>query len=163
MRKNQRPLKLATLLCLDVLVSNYGRKEVGAITDAQFATIVQELPALITEGDLHVSQVGLTRTTCSRAWVNTCEPRTKCPKLLRSFVSLVFSQLTLSLLTTILAVNRESLTSLVTPPGRGSPGQAVLLAPIMMLVRSPLLQGGALNSLLDFLKALVTLNPAIHG
>jgi len=127
LRKNQRPLKLATLMCLDVLVSNYGRKENGGVTDAQFDTIVAELPALITEADLHVSQ------------------------------------LTLSLLTTILAVNRDCLSALVTPPGRGSPGQAVLLSPIMTLVRSPLLQGAALNSLLEFLKALVTLNPPIHG
>ena len=57
LRKNQRPLKLATLMCLDVLVSNYGRKENGGVTDAQFDTIVAELPALITEADLHVSQV----------------------------------------------------------------------------------------------------------
>jgi len=127
LRKNQRPLKLATLTCLDVLVRNYGQREAGGVTDAQFATIVKELPSLITEADLHVSQ------------------------------------LTLSLLTTILAVNRDSLTSIVTPPGRGSPGQAVLLSPIMTLVRSPLLQGGALNSLLDFLKALVTIQPPIQG
>lgn len=127
LRKNQRPLKLATLSCLDVLVRNYGQREVGGVTDAQFATIVKELPSLITEADLHVSQ------------------------------------LTLSLLTTILAVNRDSLTSLVTPPGRAPPGQAVLLSPIMTLVRSPLLQGGALNSLLDFLKALVTIQPQIQG
>lgn len=127
LRKNQRPLKLATLTCLDVLVKNYGSRESGGISDAQFATIVKELPPLITEADLHVSQ------------------------------------LTLSLLTTILAVNRESLISLVTPPGRGNPGQAILLSPIMTLVRSPLLQGGALNSLLDFLKALVTIQPPIQG
>ena len=44
-------------MCLDVLVSNYGRKENGGVTDAQFDTIVAELPALITEADLHVSQV----------------------------------------------------------------------------------------------------------
>ena len=57
LRKNQRPLKLATLTCLDVLVRNYGQREAGGVTDAQFATIVKELPSLITEADLHVSQV----------------------------------------------------------------------------------------------------------
>ncbi|KAL3213225.1 hypothetical protein MRX96_035569 [Rhipicephalus microplus] len=107
LRKNQRALKLASLMLLDTLVRNYS----AYLSQDMVATVMQELPALINETDLHISQ------------------------------------LTLSLLTSISRVHQQSL-SLV---------PCAILPEILVLVRSPLLQGGALNAMLEFLQALVSL------
>lgn len=107
LRKNQRALKLASLTLLDTLVRNYS----VYLSPDMVATVMQELPALINETDLHISQ------------------------------------LTLSLLTSISRVHQQSL-SLV---------PCAILPEILVLVRSPLLQGGALNAMLEFLQALVSL------
>ncbi|KAL1433050.1 hypothetical protein MTO96_002025 [Rhipicephalus appendiculatus] len=107
LRKNQRALKLASLTLLDTLVRNYS----AYLSPDMVATVMQELPALINETDLHISQ------------------------------------LTLSLLTSISRVHQQSL-SLV---------PCAILPEILVLVRSPLLQGGALNAMLEFLQALVSL------
>ncbi|NXN92906.1 CAND1 protein, partial [Rhinopomastus cyanomelas] len=55
LRKNQRALKLSTLAALDVLVKNYG----DSLQPAMIEAVLTELPALITESDMHVSQVAV--------------------------------------------------------------------------------------------------------
>lgn len=55
LRKNQRALKLATLVLLDTLLRNYSQ----ALTTAMLAEVVLELPDLVSEGDLHVTQLTL--------------------------------------------------------------------------------------------------------
>ena len=53
LRKNHRALRLSTLQCLDIIVRNYG----ASMGHDLYAGVMKELPALINEGDLHVSQV----------------------------------------------------------------------------------------------------------
>lgn len=53
LRKNHRALKLSTLTCLDVLVQNYG----SALTVDMMENVMAELPPLVNESDLHISQV----------------------------------------------------------------------------------------------------------
>lgn len=107
LRKNQRALKLSTLQCLDVLVKNYG----SSLNTAMINDMMKEMPPLISENDLHVSQ------------------------------------LTLNLLTSISAIHKSSMVSVTTE----------ILPQILILVQSPLLQGGALHALLDFIQAVVRL------
>uniref|UniRef100_A0A131XVQ6 Putative tata-binding protein-interacting protein n=1 Tax=Ixodes ricinus TaxID=34613 RepID=A0A131XVQ6_IXORI len=108
LRKNQRALKLATLTLLDTLVRNYS----SSLSPEMVSTVMRELPPLISEADLHISQ------------------------------------LTLQLLTSMSRVHQQSL-SLVS---------SAILPEILVLVRSPLLQGGALTAMLEFFQALVASN-----
>jgi len=63
LRKNQRALKLSTLQCLNVVVENYG----NAVTPAMLGDVMKEMPPLINENDLHISQLTLNLlTTISR-------------------------------------------------------------------------------------------------
>ncbi|KGL73172.1 Cullin-associated NEDD8-dissociated protein 1, partial [Tinamus guttatus] len=55
LRKNQRALKLSTLTALDILVRNYG----DSLKPAMIESVLTELPALISENDMHVSQVAV--------------------------------------------------------------------------------------------------------
>ncbi|XP_051483107.1 cullin-associated NEDD8-dissociated protein 1-like isoform X2 [Apus apus] len=55
LRKNQRALKLSTLTALDILVKNYS----DSLKPAMIESVLTELPALITENDMHVSQVAI--------------------------------------------------------------------------------------------------------
>ncbi|NWX88014.1 CAND1 protein, partial [Nothoprocta pentlandii] len=55
LRKNQRALKLSTLTALDVLVKNYS----DSLKPAMIESVLAELPALISENDMHVSQVAV--------------------------------------------------------------------------------------------------------
>ncbi|XP_010001683.1 PREDICTED: cullin-associated NEDD8-dissociated protein 1-like [Chaetura pelagica] len=55
LRKNQRALKLSTLTALDILVRNYS----DSLKPAMIESVLTELPALITENDMHVSQVAI--------------------------------------------------------------------------------------------------------
>ncbi|NXV75707.1 CAND1 protein, partial [Atlantisia rogersi] len=55
LRKNQRALKLSTLTALDILVKNYR----DSLQPAMIESVLAELPALITENDMHVSQVAI--------------------------------------------------------------------------------------------------------
>ncbi|NXY85574.1 CAND1 protein, partial [Alcedo cyanopectus] len=65
LRKNQRALKLSTLTALDVLVKSYSDSLKPAMTEA----VLTELPALITENDMHVSQVAIVfLTTLARVY-----------------------------------------------------------------------------------------------
>jgi len=106
LRKNQRALKLGTLSLLDVLAKNYGEY----INAQVIETILVEVPQLINESDLHVSQ------------------------------------LTFALLTSL--TRYQAMQDMAIIPQQ-------ILPQTLMLVRSPLLQGAALQSVLDFFQALV--------
>ncbi|KAJ8321959.1 hypothetical protein KUTeg_000430 [Tegillarca granosa] len=107
LRKNQRALKLSTLSCLDVLVRNYG----SALTSSMIHEMMKEMPPLINENDLHVSQ------------------------------------LTLNLLTSISKIHKSCMATIPND----------ILPQILILIQSPLLQGGALVALLEFFQALVSI------
>ncbi|MEQ2205427.1 Cullin-associated NEDD8-dissociated protein 1 [Xenoophorus captivus] len=109
LRKNQRALKLCTLAALDILLRNYR----SAVTPVMVDAVLAELPPLISESDMHVSQMAL------------------------SFLS-------------TLAVTH--------PPSLGQLAGGNILQQLIALVRSPLLQGGALAAMLDFYQALVATN-----
>ncbi|NXJ94380.1 CAND1 protein, partial [Corythaixoides concolor] len=113
LRKNQRALKLSTLTALDTLVKNYS----DSLKPAMIESVLTELPALITENDMHISQVAI-----------------------------VF-------LTTLAKVYPSCISKI-----SGS-----VLAEIFQLVHSPLLQGGALNAIIDFFQALVLTKTATVG
>uniref|UniRef100_A0A8C8SN09 Cullin associated and neddylation dissociated 2 (putative) n=1 Tax=Pelusios castaneus TaxID=367368 RepID=A0A8C8SN09_9SAUR len=113
LRKNQRALKLSTLTALDILIKNYS----DSLKPAMIESVLAELPALISENDMHVSQVAI-----------------------------VF-------LTTLAKVYPSSLSKI-----SGS-----VLSELFQLVHSPLLQGGALNAIIDFFQALVVTKTANMG
>ncbi|KAF1639791.1 Cullin-associated NEDD8-dissociated protein 1, partial [Eudyptes chrysocome] len=113
LRKNQRALKLSTLTALDILVKNYS----DSLQPAMIESVLTELPALITENDMHVSQVAI------------------------------------MFLTTLAKVYPSCISKI-----SGS-----VLAEIFQLVHSPLLQGGALNAIIDFFQALVLTKTATMG
>lgn len=91
LRKNQRALKLSSLVLLDTLVRNYS----NALHPDLLDKVTAELPPLLNETDLHIAQ------------------------------------LTLTLLTTIAKVQPKALTKI----------QDSILPEILILVKSPLLQG----------------------
>uniref|UniRef100_A0A665UA39 TATA-binding protein interacting (TIP20) domain-containing protein n=1 Tax=Echeneis naucrates TaxID=173247 RepID=A0A665UA39_ECHNA len=107
LRKNQRALKLCTLAALDILLRNYS----SAVTPVMVDAVLAELPPLISESDMHVSQMAL------------------------------------SFLSTLAVTHPSSL-------GQLSGGN--ILQQLIALVRSPLLQGGALAAMLEFYQALVS-------
>ncbi|NXE40131.1 CAND1 protein, partial [Ptilorrhoa leucosticta] len=113
LRKNQRALKLSTLNALDILVKNYS----DSLKPAMIEAVLTELPVLITENDMHVSQV------------------------------------TIMFLTTLAKVYPSCLSKI----------SGTVLAEIFQLVHSPLLQGGALNAIIDFFQALVLTKTAAMG
>lgn len=106
LRKNQRALKLATLACLTALITHRATN----LKPEALETVLSELPALVDESDMHISQVSITLLTCVAQ---------ACPSSLAKISSSVL-------------------------PG------------IFRLVHSPLLQGGALAAILEFLQALVS-------
>uniref|UniRef100_A0A8C5CGW6 Cullin associated and neddylation dissociated 1 n=1 Tax=Gadus morhua TaxID=8049 RepID=A0A8C5CGW6_GADMO len=114
LRKNQRALKLCTLAALDILLRNYS----SAVTPAMVDAVLAELPPLISESDMHVSQMAL------------------------------------SFLSTLAHTH---------PSALGQLSGGAILSQLIVLVRSPLLQGGALAAMLDFYKALVTTETAGLG
>uniref|UniRef100_A0A669B2X9 TATA-binding protein interacting (TIP20) domain-containing protein n=1 Tax=Oreochromis niloticus TaxID=8128 RepID=A0A669B2X9_ORENI len=59
LRKNQRALKLGTLACLTALVTHHA----ASIKPAALEPVLSELPTLVDEGDMHVSQVSITLLT----------------------------------------------------------------------------------------------------
>ncbi|NXI39912.1 CAND1 protein, partial [Galbula dea] len=113
LRKNQRALKLSTLTALDILVKNYS----DSLKPAMIDSVLTELPALITENDMHVSQVAVT------------------------------------FLTTLAKVYPSCISKI----------SGFILAEVFQLVHSPLLQGGALNAIIDFFQALVLTKTATMG
>jgi cullin-associated NEDD8-dissociated protein 1 len=56
LRKNHRDLKLASLNCLNAFFQNY----TSAMNEALYKTVMHELAVLISDGDLHISQLVLT-------------------------------------------------------------------------------------------------------
>ena len=58
-RKNQRALKLSTLVLLDTLVKNYP----GSLDLATLSPVLAELPPLVSETDLHIAQLTLALLT----------------------------------------------------------------------------------------------------
>lgn len=60
LRKNQRALKLGTLACLTAMVAHHA----ASIKPAALEPVLSELPALVDESDMHVSQVSITLLTC---------------------------------------------------------------------------------------------------
>ncbi|XP_034021823.1 cullin-associated NEDD8-dissociated protein 2 [Thalassophryne amazonica] len=106
LRKNQRALKLSSLACLTALVSHHS----ASLKPVTLEPVLSELPALVDESDMHVSQVSITLMTCLAK---------ACPSSLAKISSSVLPR-------------------------------------IFTLVHSPLLQGGALTAILEFLQALVT-------
>lgn len=105
LRKNLRALKLSTLTLLDTLIKNY----VENLNQEMINTVLTELPPLISETDLHISQ------------------------------------LTMNLLTSISKVQKQPLMNIAD----------TILPEILTLVHSPLLQGAALNAMLEFFQSLV--------
>lgn len=59
LRKNQRALKLSTLLLLDTLLENYP----SAISTDMLSKVTVELAPLVSESDLHIAQLTLTLLT----------------------------------------------------------------------------------------------------
>lgn len=107
LRKNQRSLKISTLKCLDQIFKNYSYD----VTMEMMSAVVQELPNLIDESDLHIAQ------------------------------------LSLQLLTLMLSH----------PSSKGmKPLLCHILPKVFAIVKSPLLQGNALKSVLYFLQILVS-------
>ncbi|XP_053325783.1 cullin-associated NEDD8-dissociated protein 1-like [Spea bombifrons] len=106
LRKNQRALKLGTLSALGVLVRNYS----DCLKPPMVDPLLGELPSLLAESDMHVSQV------------------------------------TVDFLTTLVTSHPAALHKLASQ----------ILPQLFHLVHSPLLQGGALTSILSFLRTVVT-------
>ncbi|KAF2360885.1 TATA-binding protein interacting (TIP20) [Trinorchestia longiramus] len=88
LRKNQRALKLSTLLLLDTLVQNYSQ----SLTTAMLSQVVMELPNLISESDLHVTQLTLS-LLCTVTRQNTACLAPLSSHLLPSLLHLVRSPL----------------------------------------------------------------------
>jgi len=105
LRKNRRSLKLSTLTCLDILIQNYGK----IMSQVHFESVLNELPALISENDLHISQLAL------------------------------------NLLTSVTKRQKGLLPMIKTN----------ILREALVLTKSPLLQGNALNSMMLFLNELL--------
>lgn len=55
LRKNQRALRLATLAALDALAQGQGR----SLSPLSMRTVLAELPALVSESDMHVAQLAV--------------------------------------------------------------------------------------------------------
>jgi len=105
LRKNQRTLKLGTLVLLDTLVKNYGEN----IGTKAIEIVLNEVITLINESDLHISHLTLVLlTSLTRSY--------------QAFLSIIPQK---------------------------------ILPEVYRLIRSPLLQGTALQSVLDFFQALV--------
>lgn len=113
LRQSQRALRLSALTALDVLVGSYS----DCLQPAMVGAVLAELPALITDSDMHVSQLAI-------------------------------------LFLTTLAKVYPSCLSKVSGP---------ILAAVLQLVHSPLLQGAALGAIAGFLQALVAARPAAVG
>ncbi|KAF7693162.1 hypothetical protein HF521_008478 [Silurus meridionalis] len=105
LRKNQRALKLNTLTTLTIIVTNYS----DSFKPPLLESVLNELPALVQESDMHVSQVAIMLVTCMAK---------VCPSSLAKI-------------------------------------GGTILPEVFHLVHSPLLQGGALGSIIEFLQALV--------
>lgn len=103
LRKNHRDLRLATLYCLDAIFQGYSsytlispgsgsQSSQSAVTAALYKAVLEELPVLICDNDLHISQLVLT-LLCTIMDVNPeCIPAVK-KDILPKILSLVLSSL----------------------------------------------------------------------
>ncbi|XP_029683341.1 cullin-associated NEDD8-dissociated protein 1-like isoform X2 [Takifugu rubripes] len=105
LRKKERALRISTLACATAVVTHHA----SSITPVDLEPVLAELPALLDESDMHVSQVSVALLTC----VATASPA---------------------------SLARIS----------GS-----VLPRVIGLIQSPLLQGGVLATIQDFLQVLV--------
>lgn len=115
LRKNHRDLRLATLNCLDALFQTYGKEPcsspflpysnhdfsytllslslaAAALTTELYQTALEELPALISDNDLHISQLVLT-LLCTVMEVSPGSVVTIKEHILPNTLSLVLSSL----------------------------------------------------------------------
>ncbi|KAM9443780.1 cullin-associated NEDD8-dissociated protein 2 [Clarias gariepinus] len=113
LRKNQRALKLNTLTTLNTLVTNYSDSFKQSLTES----VLNELPPLIQESDMHVSQMAIMLATCIAK---------VCPSSLAKI-------------------------------------GGTILPEVFHLVHSPLLQGGALASIVEFFQVLVVTKTSNTG
>ncbi|KAK1161488.1 cullin-associated NEDD8-dissociated protein 1-like [Acipenser oxyrinchus oxyrinchus] len=60
LRKNHRALKLMTLIALDIIIKNYS----DCLKPAMIESVLSELPSLIGENDMHISQVAIMLLSC---------------------------------------------------------------------------------------------------
>lgn len=110
LRKSNRPLRIASLECLTILVNRYGT----TISSASFSNILNELKPLISDSDLHLLPLAL--------------------KTVQS----------------ILTVSPASVNEV----------KAQITPSLFHLIQSPLLQGAALDSLLNLFAAFAKASPA---
>jgi cullin-associated NEDD8-dissociated protein 1 len=125
LRKNYRTLKLASINCLLSMYKNYSQ---FVSIEQLKSIIIIELPALLTENDLHISYVINILIEISNFFVN----------ILISFHFISF-KVALKLATLIC---KSQGPSIIAP---------VILKKVLLLVQSPLLQGQALESSIEFL------------
>nr|CAB3227534.1 cullin-associated NEDD8-dissociated protein 1 [Phallusia mammillata] len=111
LRKNQRSLKISTLKCLDSIFNNFS----SDITSDMMKSVMDEIPQLISDSDLHITQLAM--------------------------------QLTSLMIQQPIAVGIKGLLNDILPN-------------VYFIVRSPLLQGGALSAVLHFFHVLVTTSDA---
>ena len=103
LRKNHRDLRLATLYCLDAIFLGYSQytlispgsgsqTSMSAVTAALYKAVLDELPVLICDSDLHISQLVLT-LLCTIMDVNPeCIPAVQ-EHILPNVLKLVLSSL----------------------------------------------------------------------
>lgn len=63
LRKSQRALKVGALACLTALLTHHAA---AAVTAAPLQPVLGQLPALLDDSDMHVSQVACTRGSAVR-------------------------------------------------------------------------------------------------
>ena len=102
LRKNHRDLRLATLYCLDAIFQGYsqytlispgsGSQTMSSVTATLYKAVLEELPVLICDNDLHISQLVLT-LLCTIMDVNPeCIPAVQ-ESILPNTLKLVLSSL----------------------------------------------------------------------
>lgn len=116
---------MGALACLTALVTHHG----SAIGPAALEPVLEELPALLDESDMHVSQVGR-----ARGLGQDEEADGGCPP-----------QVSVALLTRVATASTSSLLKV----------SSSVLPRVIELVWSPLLQGAVLATIQDFLQALL--------
>lgn len=110
LRKSNRPLRIASLECLTILVDRFG----ASISPASFSKLLNELKPLISDSDLHLLPLALK--------------------------------------------NAQSI--LIVSPASVNDVKAQITPSLFHLIQSPLLQGAALDSLLNLFAAFAKASPA---
>ena len=82
LRKNQRALKLSTLVLLETLVANYHQ----IMKPNSLDSVLIELPPLLSEADLHIAQLAMNLLTSTARLQKNCLPlveKTSLPEVLK--------------------------------------------------------------------------------